>query len=471
MNNFTNRKAIFAFFAFFALMFFTQLNVSAQFPCGNQDLDDCNCFGAGILVADSEPCTVPTSQAVKYVLVDEDNATVDGDMDDGLIDQVSSEPNFINVGDGDYVIYYVNYDQAAVSFDIRDYLVRGGSVDNIINDFGLTEGPQGTWSNDDIIIIKSALALVNGPACPPCSSSFSIGNFVWNDVNGNGIQDPGEPGLVGYVVTLYDEDGNFVASTLTNSNGNYAFSDVDAGSYYIEISLPSGDSFTSAGEGGDDAFDSDFDDNGRTDIFTVGSGEQNFSFDAGIIPEGGPFALEIADLNVADKSTGNVVNWATATEYNNDYFIIEMSKDGINFVQVGIVKASGTTSSGAAYSFLHENAPNGTVYYRVVGVDYDGVKTNSRLVSITKVSDRGIVNVFPVPTSNIVNVEYAIDVASQITVSVFDVAGKVISSVQANVDNGINVISLDISELPIGTYFVSVSDANGNDSVEKIIKQ
>src|SRR5262249_10276276 len=46
----------------------------------------------------------------------------------------------------------------------------------------------------------------------------SIGDFVWNDINHNGLQDAGEPGVQGVGVTLLDGSGNVLATTTTNSS-------------------------------------------------------------------------------------------------------------------------------------------------------------------------------------------------------------------------------------------------------------
>ncbi len=68
-------------------------------------------------------------------------------------------------------------------------------------------------------------------------SVVQLGDFVWEDVDGDGIQDAGEPGIAGVVVTLTGTDlfGNAVSLTTTTSDGT---TDVDgdgtidpAGSY------------------------------------------------------------------------------------------------------------------------------------------------------------------------------------------------------------------------------------------------
>lgn len=55
----------------------------------------------------------------------------------------------------------------------------------------------------------------------------SIGDRIWNDVNGNGAQDAGEVGLANLLVTLYHADGTPTGLTaMTDSDGNFLFTDL-----------------------------------------------------------------------------------------------------------------------------------------------------------------------------------------------------------------------------------------------------
>ncbi len=56
---------------------------------------------------------------------------------------------------------------------------------------------------------------------------IQLGNFVWEDINGDGIQDPCEPGIEGVVVKLYDENGELQAVTETDADGFFAFTGPD----------------------------------------------------------------------------------------------------------------------------------------------------------------------------------------------------------------------------------------------------
>jgi hypothetical protein len=58
----------------------------------------------------------------------------------------------------------------------------------------------------------------------------SLGDFVWDDLNADGIQDLGEPGIEGVTVTVnLLTNGTIVASTTTDVNGAYAFTNLPRG--------------------------------------------------------------------------------------------------------------------------------------------------------------------------------------------------------------------------------------------------
>ena len=110
-----------------------------------------------------------------------------------------------------------------------------------------------------------------------------IGNFVWDDLNGNGIQDAGEPGIGGMVVILYDVNSNVVATTVTDGNGFYSLTANIPGTYVVGVVPPSGYQFTLADQGADDGLDSDIDPTlGITMPFVLPSGTTNLTIDAGL---------------------------------------------------------------------------------------------------------------------------------------------------------------------------------------------
>jgi protocatechuate 3,4-dioxygenase beta subunit len=114
------------------------------------------------------------------------------------------------------------------------------------------------------------------------ASPGSIGDLVWEDLNGNGIQDSGEPGLAGVVVNLFECSDKLLASTTTDANGLYAFLSIAPGGYKVGFVTPAGYVFTLKGQGSNAANDSDANADGKTDCFTVVSGQNDVTRDAGL---------------------------------------------------------------------------------------------------------------------------------------------------------------------------------------------
>ena len=67
------------------------------------------------------------------------------------------------------------------------------------------------------------------------SCTGKIGDFIWNDLNNNGIQDSGEPGISGVIMILKNIAGSIIATTFTNSAGFYEFKELCKGDYTVEL--------------------------------------------------------------------------------------------------------------------------------------------------------------------------------------------------------------------------------------------
>ena len=110
------------------------------------------------------------------------------------------------------------------------------------------------------------------------------GDFVWHDVNRNGIQDAGEPGIEGVTIDLYRVDAagaeELVGSMASDAMGSYGFV-VSADTYRLQFHAPEGWQFTRADRGDDDTRDSDADPlTGSTEAFVVE--EEDMTRDAGL---------------------------------------------------------------------------------------------------------------------------------------------------------------------------------------------
>ena len=137
-----------------------------------------------------------------------------------------------------------------------------------------------------------------------------IGDLVWNDANGNGIQDPGEKGIPNVTVNLYNSDGTILLDTTTDANGNYFFNGLLPGSYTVGFVAPEGYKFSPQKEGTDDTLDSDADPaTGEASVtLTGGPGLLNLSIDAGLGP--GALTLEKTATPSTYKKVGDVISYS-----------------------------------------------------------------------------------------------------------------------------------------------------------------
>ena len=135
----------------------------------------------------------------------------------------------------------------------------------------------------------------------------SIGDYVFNDNNGNGIQDAGDTKIVGLKVTLLDMDGKIITTDNTDADGKYNFT-VPSGMYSIVFDKPTGSTFSPAGAGTNVALDSDADAAGKSSKITIDASKpvgdparNNRDVDAGLIPNKGT----IGDFVFTDSNGNN----------------------------------------------------------------------------------------------------------------------------------------------------------------------
>lgn len=111
----------------------------------------------------------------------------------------------------------------------------------------------------------------------------SLGDRVWWDANGDGVQDADESGVAGVTVALHSADGAVVGSTQTNATGLYGFESVLPGDYYLAFSgFPAGYVPTASGMSGNPQTDSDADATGKTPVFALTAGAHANSWDLGL---------------------------------------------------------------------------------------------------------------------------------------------------------------------------------------------
>lgn len=301
--------------------------------------------------------------------------------------------------------YYVFADLAAgASFAVK--------FNNLPTGFDFT-AKAGTGSGDDN---RSDADIVNGltPTVTIVANTLnttldggitstraSLGNYVWMDDDGDGIQDSGEPGVAGVTVSLFfdsNSDGDYadagedlpVASMITDQNGGYLFTNLMPGNYQVEFStIPGGTTFTQRNTPGDNGDNTNNDavpqtgntSTGRTATIALSAGEVDLSVDAGLFR---PRAV-IGNYVWVDSNNDGVQQ---ATEPAASGILVSLIDAGGNVVAVAVTDGSGgylfPNVAPGTYSISFTNLPTGTSFTTAnVGDDNTDSDVNVATATIT----------------------------------------------------------------------------------------
>jgi len=305
--------------------------------------------------------------------------------------------------------------------------------------------------------------------------SLGIGDFIWQDKDKDGMQDNNEPGVPDVVVSLFNGDGEFLDNVTSDANGNYQFENIGAGDYFLTFMIPDDFKFTEKAIGTDTGVDNDVNQDGTTDIFTLGENDFRMDIDAGLIRPGNLIGGLMWDDEDQDGQydldeeliAGNTV-WLlngsysllleTQTNHGGRY-VFDDVPDGFYYVQF-------LPPSGKEFTVANV----GTNEALDSDVDANGIsdlisawgETVERHVNagVVKATFQQITNVYPNPASlNQVTLENHVK-QNDVDISYFisDVSGKRVATWNGNkkYKAGLYQIPVDLSNIHDGHYTLTV---------------
>ncbi len=216
----------------------------------------------------------------------------------------------------------------------------------------------------------------------------TVGDKVWYDRNGDGLQDSDEPGVAGVTVNLYDADGNLLETRATDAEGKYLFERLVPGDYCVEFVAPQGTVFTLPKQGGDDARDSDADPVTGKACVTLAPSEHNRDVDAGLVLPG---------------AIGDFVWYDTNRDGIQDVGEPGIPNVTLNLIRDGVVIASTVTDADGGYLF--PNLPPGVYTVDVTDV-YNKLAGLTHTVANQSVPDPYTLNLGPAEINKDVDFGY-----------------------------------------------------------------
>jgi hypothetical protein len=156
------------------------------------------------------------------------------------------------------------------------------------------------------------------------------------------------------------------------------------------------------------------------------------------------------------------IEWTTATETNNNYFVIEKSKNNFEWTDLIKVIGAGNSNRIIDYSAIDDHPFPGISYYRLKQVDYDGRFTYSKTESVNLKTEFAT-KIYPNPASHYLYIENSFP---------GDLKIELLNSSQVPVPilyfHDANLYTIDVSDIPKGNYFLIMQRSDNNRKVEKI---
>jgi hypothetical protein len=183
-----------------------------------------------------------------------------------------------------------------------------------------------------------------------------------------------------------------------------------------------------------------------------------------------PLPITLIDFTAKANESNQVdLNWSTASEINNETFIIERSKDGIEFNEVVSQPGAGNSNTVISYSDLDKAPFSGISYYRLKQVDFDGQFTYSDIKRVD-LNAVGNVTIYPNPI-NVSQGESILNINNEYsdggTYQVIDQIGNIVL-IESELPSGANTIN--VSDLASGMYFVTIRNGNSIQNLRFVVQ-
>lgn len=179
--------------------------------------------------------------------------------------------------------------------------------------------------------------------------------------------------------------------------------------------------------------------------------------------------IELSFFTVAQLSLNEFeFKWETLSETNNDFFVIEYSENGYEWVEVATMDGAGNTTASIQYSFVAEYECYGTIaYFRLKQIDYDGTFSNSEMIPVALLIDDTSIeaNTYPNPAKDhiiIDNINKDIE-----SIYIFDIHSKLVDEIK---DVKAGKVKYSFETDSEGIYYVGLKSKENTDVKQIVVK-
>ncbi|MGB0934004.1 MAG: T9SS type A sorting domain-containing protein [Lishizhenia sp.] len=167
-----------------------------------------------------------------------------------------------------------------------------------------------------------------------------------------------------------------------------------------------------------------------------------------------PLPIELISFTAKPINNSYVqLNWETASEYNNDYFTIERSRNGIEWEEIEVINSLGNSHTLSTYSVFDKAPLQGISYYRLKQTDFNGQFEYSEIKNVNMERfDNSEIVIYPNPINNQVTVIANANELNEL--AIYDTFGKNATLLARKIEKHNNKLILDVSNLSSGIYYI-----------------
>jgi hypothetical protein len=165
--------------------------------------------------------------------------------------------------------------------------------------------------------------------------------------------------------------------------------------------------------------------------------------------------LPISLFSFTGKATqeGNLIEWITFSERDNDYFTLFSSNDAVTWKSIGQIQGAGNSNATLNYSFLDKNPVAGMNYYLLQQTDYNGKSESFEPIAVY-FSRNSEIQVYPNPTKSSINVN---NIENNTLIELFSLDGKKVFETFYSE----NTNPIQLPNLSSGSYTIRFSTETG----------
>jgi hypothetical protein len=207
---------------------------------------------------------------------------------------------------------------------------------------------------------------------------------------------------------------------------------------------------------------------GANPIRLTRKGLTSFSDVGGGVSTGSPLPVVFTDFKGTFEGDNVILKWATTSEKNNNHFVVERSKDAIQYDSIGHVEGNGNSSTWKDYTFKDSDVLEDQYYYRIKQVDANTLFSFSNIISVARkiiqTEEPLTVDIYPNPTTfDNINLKIKTRDKQEIVILLMGTDGKILSEEKFKTDELDELIKLKINTpLNPKTYLLKVQQQNNS---------